>query len=545
MRDEYVVGVDFGTLSARALVVQVADGAAAGTATCDYPHGVIDRVLLSGQVPLPPDWALQDPADWTFALGRAVKAALRDAAVDPVDVVGIATDFTASTCMPVTADGVPLCQLTGLDSRPHAYPKLWKHHAAQRQADRINDAAHDRGEPWIVRYGGKISAEWQFAKALQLLDEDGDLYQRADRWIEAADWIVWQLCGHETRNACTAGYKGIYQDHKYPSAKFLAALDPAFQDFALEKLQHPVSPLGAQAGRLTSGAAELTGLPEGIAVAIGNVDAHVTVPAAGPITAGKMVAIMGTSTCHVLNGTELREVPGMCGVVDGGIVTGMWGYEAGQSAVGDIFAWFTRQLPGSDHDQLTSAAAELQPGEHGLVALDWLGGNRSVLVDAGLSGVIAGLTLATRPAEIYRALLESTAFGTRMIVDTFRACGVPVTEFVAAGGLVRNELLLQITADVLRQPVSVIASDQAPALGSAIHAAVAAGRYPDVRAAAAAMGRLRPGPYLPDQARAARYDQLYAEYRLLHDFFGRTQPGLLHRLRSLRNLSHNEHGVSG
>jgi len=550
-RDEYAVGVDFGTLSARALVVRLRDGAEAGTATCDYPHGVIDRVLpgRAGTArELPPDWALQDPDDWTYALGQAVRGALRDAAVDPDHVIGIATDFTASTCMPVTASGVPLCQLPDLAQRPHAYPKLWKHHAAQRHADRINDLARDRGEPWLRRYGGKISAEWQFAKALQVLDEDPELYRRADRWIEAADWIVWQLCGHETRNACTAGYKGIYQDGKYPSAKFLALLDPEFQDFAIDKLRHPVSPLGTLAGPLTAAAAALTGLPEGIAVAIGNVDAHVTMPAAGEIAAGKMVAIMGTSTCHVLNGEDARDVPGMCGVVDGGIVSGMWGYEAGQSAVGDIFAWFTKLLPGTSHDQLTAAAAALAPGEHGLVALDWLGGNRSVLVDAGLSGVIAGLTLTTRPEEIYRALLEATAFGTRMIIDTLRGSGVPVTEFVAAGGLIKNELLMQITADVLRYPVHVIGSAQAPALGSAIHAAVAAGRYPDVPAAAAAMGRLRPRPYLPDPARAAVYDELYAEYRQLHDFFGRTDAGLLHRLRSVRDRhysSHNEHGISG
>src|SRR5579859_2025860 len=362
MPDAYVVGVDFGTLSARALVVRVSDGTEAGVGSSDYPHGVIDRRLSVGQGELPPDWALQDPADWTLALSQAVRAALRDAAVDPEQVIGIATDFTASTCLPVTAEGVPLCQLPGLAARPHAYPKLWKHHAAQRQADRISELARDRNEPWLSRYGGRISAEWQFAKALQRLDEDPELYWRADRWIEAADWIVWQLCGHETRNACTAGYKGVYQDGRYPSAKYLAAVDPRFQDFAIDKLQHPVSPLGARAGSLTRQGAGLTGLPAGIAVAIGNVDAHVSVPAAGPIVAGKMVAIMGTSTCHVMNGEELREVPGMCGVVDGGIVAGLWGYEAGQSAVGDIFAWFAGLIPGSDHGQLTAEASLVRPG---------------------------------------------------------------------------------------------------------------------------------------------------------------------------------------
>jgi L-ribulokinase len=546
---QFVVGVDFGTLSARALVVRVSDGAEVGTAVSDYPHGVIDRAL-AGHGELPPDWALQDPGDYTAALGAAVRGAIRAAGVDPGQVTGIATDFTASTPMPVRADGTPLCQLPGLAARPHAYPKLWKHHAAQPHADRINALARERSEKWINRYGGKISSEWQFAKALQLLDEDPELYQRADRWIEAADWIIWQLCGTETRNACTAGYKGIFQDGHYPTRDYLAALDPRFAGFAEDKLAHPISPLGARAGRLTPAAAGLTGLPAGLAVAVGNVDAHVTVPAAGPVAAGKMVAIMGTSTCHVMNGAELAEVPGMCGAVDGGIVAGLWGYEAGQSGVGDIFAWFTANgVPGEFAEQarrrgvplpalLDELACAPPPGAHGLVALDWAGGNRSVLVDGRLSGTIVGLTLASSAPEIYRALLESTAFGTRMIVETFGASGVPVTEFVVAGGLTKSAPLMQIYADVLRRPLSVIGSEQAPALGSAIHAAVAAGAYPDVPAAANVMGRLTPGVYSPDAARADTYDQLYAEYVRLHDYFGRGQNEVMHRLRAIRDRAY-------
>src|SRR6202050_985745 len=556
--DRFVVGVDFGTLSARDLVVRVSDGAEVGTAVSEYAHGVIDREL-SGYGELPPPGALKDPGDSTDALGTAVRGAIADAAVRPEQVIGIATDFTASTCLPALADGTPLCQLPGLAARPHAYPKLWKHHAAQPHADRINAAAHERGEKWINRYGGKISSEWQFAKALQLLDEDFELYQRADRWIEAADWIIWQLCGTETRNACTAGYKGIYQDGQYPSREFLAALDPRFAGFAADKVAHPISPLGALAGRLRPAAAALCGLPEGIAVAVGNVDAHVTVPAAGPVAPGKMVAIMGTSTCHVMNGAELAEVPGMCGVVDGGIVAGLWGYEAGQSGVGDIFAWFARNgVPGEFAKEARRRGMPLQqlldeqataapPGAHGLVALDWAGGNRSVLVDAGLSGAVVGLTLATTAPEIYRALLESTAFGTRMIIDTFGMSGVPVTELVVAGGLIKSAPLMQIYADVLRRPLNVIGSDQGPALGSAIHAAVAAGAYPDVPAAAEALGRLQRDVYRPAAARADVYDELYAEYVQLHDYFGRGENPVMHRLRAIRDRvlsGRSEAGVS-
>jgi L-ribulokinase len=462
-------------------------------------------------------------------------------------VIGIAIDFTACTVLPTTSDGTPLCQLPGLEGRPHAYVKLWKHHAAQAHADRINALAHERKEPWIARYGGKISSEWQYAKGLQLLEEDPELYTRADRWIEAADWIIWQLTGAETRNACTAGYKGIWQDGHYPSREFLAALNPDFAGFADDKLAHPISDLGTRAGGLTAEAAGWTGLPEGIAVAVGNVDAHVTAPAAQAVEPGQMVLIMGTSTCHVINSAGLAEVPGMCGAVDGGVIAGQFGYEAGQSAVGDIFGWFIDQwVPGplrhdaelrgiSVHDLLTEQAAARPVGAHGLVALDWEGGNRSVLVDHRLSGVIAGLTLATRPHEIYRALLESTAFGTRIIIEAFESSGVPVTELIVAGGLLKNELLMQIYADVMRRSLSVIESDQGPALGSAIHAAVAAGAYPDVPAAAQAMGKVRRNVYTPIPENSAVYDELYAEYVLLHDYFGRGGNDALHRLRALRD----------
>ncbi|WP_066946195.1 ribulokinase [Microtetraspora fusca] len=537
----YVVGVDFGTLSGRAVVVRVSDGAELGAAVHEYAHRVIEDELPGG-VRLGPDWALQSPQDWIDVLRTAVPEALAASGVPASRVVGIGTDFTACTVLPATADGTPLCEIT--PERPHAWPKLWKHHAAQPHADRINALAAERGEPWLARYGGKISSEWEFAKALQVLEEDPETYAEAERWIEAADWIVWQLTGAETRNVCTAGYKGIFQDGGYPSEGFLAALNPAFAGFT-GKLGRELAPLGGLAGRLTARAARWTGLPEGVAVAVGNVDAHVTAAAADAVRPGQMVAIMGTSTCHIMPSDRLAEVPGMCGVVRDGIVPGLWGYEAGQSAVGDIFAWFVEtSVPAAYaeravargltlHEHLTELAAAQRVGAHGLVALDWHGGNRSVLVDHNLSGVIAGQTLATRPEDVYRALIEGTAFGARTIVEAFEAAGVPVEEFVVAGGLLRNPFLLQVYADVLRRPLSVIGSEQGPALGSAIHAAVAAGAYPNVVAAAAAMGKREAAAYVPDAERADAYDRLYAEYRRLHDHFA--DGGLLHRLRSIRN----------
>jgi L-ribulokinase len=542
-----VIGVDYGTLSGRAVVVRVSDGEELGSAVHEYPHGVMDDHLTAGDGQrLPPDWALQVPGDYVEVLRIAVPAAIANAGVDPSQVIGIGTDFTACTMVPTTADGTPLNELERFADRPHAYVKLWKHHAAQGQADRITTLAHDRDEPWISRYGGAISSEWEFAKGLQLLEEDREVYDAMTHWVEAADWIIWQLTGRYVRNACTAGYKGIYQDGTYPSREFLTALAPDFADFADDKVAHEIGQLGQVAGSLTAQAAAWTGLPEGIAVAVGNVDAHVTAAAANAVEPGQMVAIMGTSTCHVVNGDELAPVPGICGVVDGGILEGLWGYEAGQSGVGDIFAWYVdNQVPASYaaraaeagislHDLLTELAAEQPVGAHGLLALDWHSGNRSVLVDHELSGLVVGLTLTTRPEDVYRALLESTAFGTRTIVEAFADSGVPVTELIIAGGLLKNSFLMQLYSDVTRLPLSTIVSEQGPALGSAIHAAVAAGAYDDVRAAARAMGRRVVAAYTPDEDAALRYDALYREYVQLHDHFGRGGNDVMRRLKAIR-----------
>ncbi|GAB3188364.1 ribulokinase [Nesterenkonia suensis] len=549
--DAVVIGVDFGTLSGRALVVRVRDGAELGSAVHEYRHAVMDSALTAHQgEPLPPDWALQLPADYVDVLKNAVPAALEASGVPAEHVIGIATDFTACTMVPTTADGTPLNELEAFADRPHAYAKLWKHHAAQGQADRINELAHSRQEAWISRYGGFISSEWEFAKGLQILEEDPEVYAAIEHWVEAADWIVWQLTGRYVRNACTAGYKGIYQDGSYPSKDFLAGLNPDFADFVEDKLDHEIGQLGDRAGGLCAQAAAWTGLPEGIAVAVGNVDAHVTAPAADAVEPGQMVAIMGTSTCHVMNAEVLAEVPGMCGVVDGGILAGAWGYEAGQSGVGDIFGWYVEnQVPGayaeeaaarglSLHELLTEKAQAQPVGAHGLVALDWHSGNRSVLVDHELSGLVLGLTLSSRPEDVYRALLEATAFGTRTIIEAFGASGVPVRELVVAGGLLKNCFLMQLYSDITQLPISTIISEQGPALGSAVHAAVAAGAFPDVRSAAPVMGGRVVEAYTPDPVAARAYDVLFAEYQALHDHFGRGGDDIMRRLKRIRREAH-------
>ena len=544
MNEKYTVGVDFGTLSGRALVVRVSDGFELASSEYIYPHAVMEKHLPDG-TPLPPEYALQHPLDYLGVFEVAVPAALRSSGIQAADVVGIGIDFTACTVLPTLEDGTPLCLLPEFRGRPHAWVKLWKHHAAQGQADRINALAHSRGESWIARYGGKISSEWAFSKALEVLEKDPEVFHRAGKWIEAADWVVWQLCGNETRNSCTAGYKEMYQDGHYPSSEYLKALHPDF-DQVLNKLGHTLSPLGSRAGGLTREAAGWTGLLEGTAVAVGNVDAHVTAPAANAIGAGQMVAIMGTSTCHIVNGESLEEVPGMCGVVDGGITPGLYGYEAGQSGVGDLFGWMVahvtppeyharaRERGVSVHQILTEEAAKQAIGEHGLIALDWLSGNRSVLVNAELSGVFVGLTLSTRAPDLYRALLESTAYGTRTILEAFEESGVPVHELIIAGGLMKNPLLMQIYADVTGRELSLVASHQGGALGSAIFAAVAAGLYPDIYEAARAMGKHHRAVYKPILENQKAYDRLYAEYKLLHDYFGRGANEVMKRLKALR-----------
>jgi len=552
MSQQYTIGVDYGTLSGRAVVVRTSDGAELGSAVHEYANAVMDQKLNHSGAALPPDWALQNPNDYVDVLKHAVPAAIAAAGIDPADVVGIGTDFTACTILPVLEDGTPLSDLPEFADRPHAYVKLWKHHAAQPHADRINNLARERGESWLPRYGGQISSEWELAKGLQLFEEDREVYDRMFKFVEAADWIIWQLCGTYVRNACTAGYKGNLQDGQYPSREYFGALSAGFEDFAETKLAHEIGQLGARAGGLTAEAASWTGLREGIAVAVGNVDAHVTAPAAKATQPGQMVAIMGTSTCHVMNGTTLTDVPGMCGVVDGGIVSGLYGYEAGQSGVGDIFAWYVNnQVPQSYfdaaasagqsiHQYLTDLAAQEEVGAHGLLVLDWHSGNRSVLVDHELSGLVLGLTLTTHPEQVYRALLEATAFGTRVIIEAFENSGVPVTEFIVAGGLLKNKFLMQLYSDVTRLPLSTIASEQGPALGSAIHAAVAAGVHPTIRDAAEAMGRSNQGVYQPNAEQAARYDALFAEYQTLHDYFGRGANDVMKRLKQIKREASND-----
>ncbi len=554
---KYTIGIDYGTLSGRALLVRVSDGCEIGSAVLDYPHAVMDEILDTGDktIKLPPDWALEHPKDFLDVLSTTIRRVLDENGVDAADVIGVGIDFTACTLLPAYKDGTPLCFTEQFRNTPHAYALLWKHHAAQSHATRMNELALERGEKWLERYGGKVSSEWLFPKVWQILEEAPEVYEAADTFIEAGDWIIWQLTGEITRNSCALGYKANYTDEGYPTKDFLRALDPRLENFVEEKLLGTVAPIGSAAGYISEAGAALTGLKAGTPVAACVIDAHAAVPAAKVASPGKMLAIMGTSTCHMLVSDKSDTVPGICGIVRDGMIPNTYGYEAGQVCVGDHFAWLAENLAPAEYKAEAEAAgkpllpfmiaksAAEKPGESGILALDWWNGNRSVLADADLSGLFIGMSLNTKAEQLLRALIEATAYGTRMIVENYRENGVAVNEFYACGGIaIKDSFTMQVYADVLGMEVKVVDAKQGPALGSAIYGALAAGKakggYDTIAEASAVMGKDPAAVYTPIPENKAIYDRLYAEYKLLHDYFGRGGNDVMKRLRSLKNEIH-------
>jgi len=558
---KYSIGVDYGTQSGRAVLVEVETGKEIATAVKEYTHGVMDEYLPNGTTKLEDDWALQHPKDYLEVLQITIPQILQQANVSPEDIIGLGIDFTACTVLPINKEGVPLCFIEEFVNHPHSYVKLWKHHAAQDEANRLNEIAEQRGEAFLQRYGGKISSEWMLPKVWQILNEAPEIYEAADQIVEATDWVIAQLTGEIKRNSCTAGYKAIWHKQEgYPSKEFFKALDPRLENVVEEKLSTEIYPIGSKAGEITEVGSQLTGLLPGTAVAIANVDAHVAVPAVGITEPGKLLMIMGTSTCHILLGEEEKVVPGMCGVVEDGVIPGFLGYEAGQSCVGDHFEWFIENcVPGAYYDEanekginihqlLTEKASQLRVGESGLLALDWWNGNRSTLVDADLTGVIIGATLLTKPEEIYRTLIEATAYGTRMIVETFRQYGVPIHEVYACGGIAeKNPFMMQIYSDVLNMNIHIAASPQTPALGSAMFGAVAAGKerggYDNITEAAKMMGKVKDEFYQPNQQNVETYNLLFSEYSRLYDYFGRGENNVMKTLKQIKKRSSEQKEV--
>lgn len=519
------------------LLLDLDSGEELAVSVVPYAHGVIDRELPSTGQRLPPDWALQDPDDWISVIETGVPSVLAQAGVSGEAVRGLGVDFTSCTVLPTTSEGAPLCTQDGWRERPHAWPKLWKHHAAQPVADRLNAVAAERDEPFLQRYGGRISSEWYFPKLIELWLEDRELYDLAATFIEATDWIVWWLTGSQRRQACTAGYKAMWSpDEGLPPVAYFEAAYPGFSAPAA-KLGTEFAPLGTRAGTIRPKLAQRLGLPSSVAVAVGNVDSFVSLPGAGVEQPGVYVTVVGTSICDMLVHPQEIRLPGITGVARDGILPGLYGYEAGQAAVGDMLAWFVGEIrpQAGDYEQLEQAAALIGPGETGLLALDWWNGNRTILADADLTGAILGLTLQSSAAEIYRALLESIAYGNRTIMENFEQHGLAIDRIVACGGIAqKSPLIMQLFADTSGRSVDVPASSEIPARGAALFGAVAAGVFPDIASAVAATRAATATTYVPDQSAGRIHDRVYAVYRNLYELLGRTDAELLHELKAIR-----------
>ena len=546
---KYALGVDFGTLSGRALLIDVETGKEVAIAEKEYKNGVIDSFLPNGKIKLEDNWALQNPEDYLDVLKETITEVIEMADIEASEIIGVGIDFTSCTVIPVDENYEPLCCKKEFEDIPHSYAKLWKHHAAQKEADEITEVLENGYEKLLNRYGGKISSEYLLPKIWQMFKEDKTTYQKTYKFIEAADWIVYQLTGQEKRNSCCAGYKGLWsKSDGYPPKSLLKSIEPEFENLVEEKLSNNVYSLGTKAGEITDKGKILTGLEIGTPVAVGIIDAHAAVLASGIIDVGKMLMIIGTSTCHMTLGKEEVNVPGICGVVEDGMIPGYFGYEAGQACVGDNFDWLIKwcipsqyELDAKEkglnmHDYLCDKIKEQKPGENGLLALDWWNGNRSILVDSDLSGLIIGCTLQTRPEDIYRALIEATAFGTRMIVDTFEDSGIKIDEIIACGGIAnKNNVLMQIYSDVTNRVIKILDSPNATAHGAAMFGAIAAGKgkggYDDIEEAAINMSSTINKCVFPNKRNVQIYDKMFSEYKQLYEYFGKGGNEVMKKLR--------------
>lgn len=526
----YALGLDFGTESVRALVVDLA-GNEVGCGVAAYSAGQIIEKLPAGEL-LPPNFALQDPGDWLTSAFKAVSDVVGGSGVDSKSIVGVGVDFTSCTMLPTTLDGTPLCKIEAFQGEPHAWPKLWKHHGAQQQADRMTEIAAHREEAFLRRYGGVIGLEWFFPKMLEVIDKAPEVFHFADIWLEAGDWFVWQLVGGDAqslpRSTCQAGYKAMWSaEDGYPSAEYLASVHPDLATAVETKMPGRLSSPGTKVGGLCERMARAMGLTPGTPISAAIIDAHAGVPGVGAASEGTMVMVVGTSSCHMLNSKENCFIPGVAGVVKDGILPGYYGYETGQAAVGDAFDWLRKCLGHVDHDELAREAMNLSASSDGVLAIDWMNGCRTPLMNGNLAGAFVGLRLHHRPAHLYRALLESSAFGLKWIIESLQQGGVPVRELVATGGLPHNNPgLMQIYADVLGRSVSIHPTTQGPATGAAVLGALAAGSdvtgFATSDEAIKAMAAPSPsgGPRIsrivePNSANDLAYTEAYARYREL------------------------------
>ncbi|HEX9996033.1 MAG TPA: ribulokinase [Abditibacterium sp.] len=529
--NQYTIGLDYGTNSVRALIVSLEDGREIGTATWNYSHGE-SGILLARD----PNLARQHPADYLEGAQKTIAAALEQAQTvegfEASQIVGIGVDTTGSTPIPVDRDGIPLAFSPQWEGNLNALAWLWKDHTSIEEAARITALAKEKRPEYLAKCGGTYSSEWFFSKVLHCLNVDETVFDAAYTWVECADWIPAMLSNHQkpedlTIGVCAAGHKAMWNQSwgGFPDAEFLGELHPKLAGLR-ERLSQKVVSIDEKVGGLSEEWAQKTGLKAGIPVAAGAFDAHLGGVGAG-IAPGVLVKTLGTSTCDLMvsQDANLADIPGLCGIVPGSILPGFFGLEAGQSAVGDIFNWFVGLGVGT-HQELTEAAGKLQAGESGLLALDWNNGNRTVLVDQQLTGLLLGQTLYTTPGEIYRALIEATAFGALTIINRLEEYGVKVEKVVNCGGIAeKNAVLMQIYADIIGRPMLVSRSAQTCALGAAIAAAVAAQEFDSFAEAQAKMTGLKDVIYTPNPDQHAVYQRIYKLYSEVHDAFGTPHGG--------------------
>lgn len=550
---KYTIGIDFGANALQTVLVNTATGEEAASASYKFPHGIITEQLPGTDIHLDPGWALHHPDDYLNGLKRTVPYLLKMSGISPDQIIGIGIDFQGSTVIPTNENGEPLALIEDYRDEPHAWPMMWEHTAAQNKATLLTQLANDRFEPFLDRYGGQINAEWFFPKVWQIQDENLSVYHAADRLIEASDWIVWQLTGEETRNLSAAGYKALWSKSEgFPLEPFFGAMDDGLTNVIDSKMKREILPLGQKAGELTEDVARWLNLNPGTPVATGMIGPQTAVPAASIAEPGKMALVMGPIFKLLVLSKKEYRVPGMSGMVEDGIVPGLIGFEAEQAGGTNHFDWFIKNgIPGdylrearkhkvNMHKLIEEKAQQLEPAEAGLVALDWWNGNRSILADKDLSGLILGYSLATKPEEIYRAIVEATTFGTRKIFETFIASGVPINEIIIVpNGASENSLLFNILANVTRMEIKIADSSHACALGSAMYAAVAAGEenggYGVIQDAVLKMARLKEKTFIPNNNDKKTYNRVYSEFTLLHDYFGYGHNNAMKRLRNLRN----------
>lgn len=550
---KYSLGIDFGTLSARAVLIDIATGNELFSFVSEYQHKVIEDYLPGTSIALENNWALQNPEDYIQSLIEVTKP-LGNLPIDISNIIGIGIDFTSCTVMPVKNDGTPLCMIEKWKNNPHAWVKLWKHHAAQPQADKINQLALETNEYWLPFYGEKISSEWLFPKLLQILEEDYEIYNNMDKFIEAGDWLVWKLTGNEKRSLTQAGYKAMYDTEVgFPSREFFKTLNPLFENVVEDKLDNKYYAATECAGYLTEEFAYLTGLKKGTPIAIANIDAHVAVASTGVIYPGSMLSVVGTSSCDIVLSDQKNSVSGVSGVVKNGAGTGHFAYESGQNAVGDIFQWFIDEMVPMKYYQeaterecsiyqfLEEKAKKINPGKSGLLCLDWHNGSRSILMDTNLSGMILGMTLKTKPEEIYRSLIEATAFSKRQTIEMYEKNNIIIDKLVFTGGLAyKNHLLNQIYADITGKEIHVSKYLQTPAIGSAIFGAVAAGKshggFADLQEAQRII-EIPSKIFYPDSNSHNVYNELYKLFLGVHDYFGKGSNNIMKELIRIRNVT--------